>query len=72
MMLKTLIIRILLYPFCVFLIYMGFEMIENYQNWKNPAISGKQLISGFGVIGIAGLYLVVDLLIIIRDFRKSR
>ena len=69
-MLKNLIIRMLLYPFCVFLIYWGFEMIENFQNWKNPGISGKQLISGFGLIGIAGLYLVVDLLILIRDFRK--
>ena len=35
---KTLIIRIHLYPICVFLIYWGFEMIENFQNWKNPAI----------------------------------
>ena len=70
-MLKKILIRLFAYPFCLVLIYLGIEMINNYQNWNFSYISGKQFISGIGLILIVLVFLISDLLIVIRDFKKS-
>lgn len=55
--LKNTVIRIITYPFCIFLIGLGFYMIIDPVNYKSPG-------AGIGVIIIASIYLYTDLKII--------
>jgi hypothetical protein len=52
----------------MFLIYLGIEMIQNYQIFNDSIHGGKQLPSGIAVVLIASTYLIVDILIIIKEF----
>ena len=54
------------------MIYMGIEMIANFQNWEKGYIGPKQLFGGIAMIIIASIYLIVDIIIIIKELIKSR
>ena len=71
-MIKNFFIRLFAYPFCLFIIYLGIGMITNFQSWGSGFVSGKQLIAGFEVIIIASIYIIVDILILIKEVRKSK
>jgi hypothetical protein len=58
--LKKVIIRLLAYPFCLFLIGFGLYMIFNSVNWKSQG-------AGIGVMTIAAIYLYSDLKMIIKN-----
>lgn len=54
---------------------MGIEMIQNYQIFNDSIHGGKQLPSGIAIEFIASTYLIVDILIIIKeliDYKKGR
>lgn len=55
--LKNTVIRIITYPFCLFLIVLGFYMIIDPVNYKSPG-------AGIGIIIISSMYLYTDLKII--------
>jgi hypothetical protein len=57
--LKKVIVRLLAYPFCLFLIGFGVYMIANPVNWKSQG-------AGIGAMAIAGIYLYSDLKMIIK------
>ena len=56
---KKIVIRLFLYPFCLFLIGFGVYMIFNPVNWKTQG-------AGIGAIVFASIYLYSDLKIIIE------
>ncbi len=58
--LKKVIIRLLVYPFCLFLIGFGLYMIFNSVNWKSQG-------AGIGVMTIAIIYMYSDLKMIIKN-----
>lgn len=60
--LKMAIIRMFTYPFCIFLIGFGIDMILNPVNWKSQG-------AGIGAVVIALVYLFADLKVI---YKKSR
>lgn len=68
---KNFLIRIIFYPICLIMIYGGVYMIGNYQNWSFSFIRSKQFFSGIGLIIIALLFVISDLLIIIRKSKKE-
>ena len=45
-------------------------MIENYQNWNSAYISGKQFMSGIGLIAFALLFIISDVLISLRNLKR--
>jgi len=57
---KKIIIRLLAYPFCLFLIGLGVYMIFNPVNWKSQG-------AGIGAMAIAGIYLYSDLKMIMKN-----
>jgi hypothetical protein len=57
---KKVIIRVIAYPFCVFLIGLGVYMIINPVNWKSKG-------AGIGAMTIAAIYLYTDLKMIIKN-----
>ena len=57
---KKVIIRLLAYPFCLFLIGLGIYMIFNPVNSKSQG-------AGIGAITIAGIYLYSDLKMIMKN-----
>lgn len=56
---KKVVIRLLAYPFCLFLVGLGVYMIFNPVNWKSQG-------AGIGMMTIPGIYLYSDLKMIIR------
>jgi hypothetical protein len=58
--LKRVIVRLIAYPFCLFLIGLGGYMIFSPLNWKSKG-------AGIGAIGIASIYLYTDLKMILRN-----
>lgn len=69
---KSFLIRLIVYPFCFFIIYWGIEMICNYEKWSNPVISQRQFVAGIGVIIVALVFLISDILIIIKSIYKKK
>lgn len=63
---KSFVTRLLMYPICLAMIYLGIGMIFNFQNWDSSFISGKQLFAGIGMIAIALVYMITDILIMIQ------
>ena len=57
---KKVVIRLLAYPFCLFLIGFGVYMIFNPVNWKSQG-------AGIGAIIIASIYLYFDLKVILKN-----
>ncbi len=57
---KKIVIRLIAYPFCLFLIGFGFYAIFNPVNWKTP-------LAGIGAMTIATIYLYADLKMIIKN-----
>lgn len=62
--LKMILIRLFAYPFCLFLIFLGFYMIFN-------PLTIRTFISGFGAIIVATIYLYTDLKILISKRKNS-
>ncbi|WP_157811594.1 hypothetical protein [Lacinutrix sp. Bg11-31] len=52
------------------MIYFGVGMIGGYKNWDNSFICSKQLISGIGLIVVALVFIVSNVLILIRNNRN--
>ena len=57
--LKKIIVRLIMYPFCIFLIVLGVNMFFKPINYKTQS-------AGIGAIVIASVYLYSDLLIITK------
>lgn len=62
--LKRIVIRFFAYPFCLFLIGLGFYMIFNPVNWKSQG-------AGLGAIAVACLYLYSDIKILVTRNKKD-
>ncbi|GEM_PF-680957 len=62
---KRVVIRLLAYPFCLFLIGMGVYMVVKPINWKSQG-------AGIGAITIAAIYLYSDLRIILDNKKPPR
>ncbi|NDV69690.1 hypothetical protein [Dysgonomonas sp. 25] len=62
---KRILIRLISYPFCIFLIGLGIYSLLSPINWKSGLV-------GIGVISFASFYLYMDLKVIIRDYRKKK
>ncbi|MDG1476652.1 MAG: hypothetical protein P8Q14_05870 [Vicingaceae bacterium] len=58
--LKRILIRLIAYPFCLFLICIGFYAILNPISWKTPA-------AGIGAIIAAAIYLYSDIKILMTN-----
>ncbi len=58
--LKRIIIRLLAYPFCIFLIVMGVYMILK-------PLTFRTIIAGFGIIAAASVYLYSDIKILTKN-----
>ncbi len=65
-MLKSILIRFLAYPFCVFMICIGFQMIFETPNYKHEFLKSKAIISGVGLIIVALVYIITDIIIIVK------
>uniref|UniRef100_UPI00404A5155 hypothetical protein n=1 Tax=Gelidibacter sp. TaxID=2018083 RepID=UPI00404A5155 len=68
---KQFFIRLIAYPFCVFLIISGYHMVFDTPNYKIEYYKGKALFSGFLLILIAVIYIVFDIAIIIKTMIKK-
>lgn len=59
--------RIILYPFCLFILYLCIQMILN----PEPNHSRQRPLGIFGIIVVGG-YLVADITIIVRNLMKNK
>lgn len=72
-MLKNFITRLFTYPFCVFIIIIGYHMSFDTPNYSNPLYSVKAKFYGVPGIIIASVYLISDLAYQIKNtFFKNR
>lgn len=69
---KSILIRVIVYPFCIIMIHFGIIMINYFHYWDNGFVSGSQLFAGIGMIVIALLFIITDVLIMIRNIRKTK
>ena len=70
-MFKKLILRILTYPFCFFIIYTGFQMVFDVPNYSFDYLKYKAVFSGVFLIIIALVYLISDLIIVFKRIKKE-
>ena len=63
--LKSIVIRVFAYPFCIFLIVFGFHMV--LQPW-----SIRTIIAGLGAMTIASIYLYSDIKILTTKYKENR
>jgi hypothetical protein len=56
---KRILIRFFIYPFCIFGIYLGIQMMGNSEN-------NKTFISGISLMAIMATYIYIDLKILLR------
>ncbi len=69
---KGTLIRLLAYPFSIFIICIGFQMIFDTPNYRYEFLKSKAVISGFGLIIIASVYLITDVIILIKKTFKTK
>lgn len=68
---KQFFIRLITYPFCAFLIILGYQMIFETPNYEMEFLRSKAKISGIGIIIVCAIYLLVDIAIIIKSMIKK-
>lgn len=71
-MLKNFIIRLLAYPFCLFLFYFSLNMVFDTPNYSNSIYIGKAKF--YGILGLlfSLIYPISDIVILTRDYIKKR
>ena len=72
-MVKNFIVRLLVYPFCAFMIFWGYKMSFETSNYTNSIYFSRAKLSGIGLMIVATVYLVTDIAYQIKKvyFKKN-
>lgn len=66
-MTKGILVRLFTYPFCVFFLYIGIQMIFDTPNYKYEFLKFKAVFYGFIGIIIVVIYLITDIIILFKQ-----
>lgn len=70
-MIVKILFKIAIYIICILMIFGGLYMIKVWPSYDNSYLNSKQIISGIGIISVALVFIISDLLINIINRKKK-
>lgn len=71
-MILKLIFKTVIYLICSAMIIGGTYMISTFPSNKSSFLKGKQFIAGLGIVIVALVYLISDILIFLKERKNSK